>query len=949
MPTYISHWIEKLGWSLALLLLTFNSNAQPLNLQPEMEMNYGLRHNSVRSIIQDSTGRTWLGTEAGIHALESNNSYVDTLVKELEKEVIISLCNTNNFLLVGTVANGLKIYDLKKHKQIQHPVLRSIRYVRRIRLLRGDIFVAANSDSWKITFNNDKIHLIKIHRPVTKSIITDFYTYDGKIYAFELRVIEYSRILEIKGNKAIPTNFPQGYPPNPILSFITAYGNDSLQITAGDGFYAMLNKKNEATFKVLYDSVANLRFPVWNISIAKDKIFLALGQQFQLKMGLTYEVGVNSIKDIRNDFFCQSLHYNKKHDALWIGTYNRGLFIWPKVTLSERLPIKLNGPVKITVGQGNIKYIFTEKEVYLWDPEKKSIQLIKEMNSDPIQANIISVDYRNDSLAILSTNNFSYYNREGKKLFNYPHKNYVFSHYRHLGDSIFFFTMHGDSVHAVNLKTKQKSVHPDPSIDVISKSYKNGFIYFADERGFYFHDTTTKPLTSSLTKIQSFEVVGDKIWVLMAGRIIQYQVNLKEGALKLLSELVLADLITGFTPTWMNTSSNRIFTGNNNGFFEIDTNTGKPLWYSYLGNYKSTAIPIIEKDTLLMIQDQYLEKHVLKQPYLSSDLKKFEVSINEKNKMVEHLPTSIQIIHPDYFLQRYALKRVELEDSDGDNKTYYSLDSVINFAAGLPRGKYKAKVFVNNILIKELDFKIIIPLLQDPIFYVVISTLLIGLILQFSRLNNNKQKLERSMLENRLELLKKNLDPHFIFNSLNLTYMLLLQEKNKEAIESITQFSDLHRYFLETMNKKEIPMSEEIKFIKNYLDLEQKRVHLDAPFHYEIETFSEKISRIMLPPMILHPLVENAVKYCGYDAKNKEHGSIHISFEMKNEKLVITIENSLGETSNLLNIGYKKGVEIVKETISIYNKMGHHHISFQSSLPPLKFSPGYRCELVVNS
>ena len=755
--------------------------------------------------------------------------------------------------------------------------------------------------------------------------------------------------MEIKGNKAIPTNFPQGYPPNPILSFITAYGNDSLQITAGDGFYAMLNKKNEATFKVLYDSVANLRFPVWNISIAKDKIFLALGQQFQLKMGLTYEVGVNSIKDIRNDFFCQSLHYNKKHDALWIGTYNRGLFIWPKATLSERLPIKLNGPVKITVGQGNIKYIFTEKEVHLWDPEKKSIKLIKEMNSDPIQANIISVDYRNDSLAILSTNNFSYYNREGKKLFNYPYKNYVFSHYRHLGDSLFFFTMHGDSVHAVNLKTKQKSVHPDPSIDVISKSYKNGFIYFADERGFYFHDTTTKSLTSSLTKIQSFEVVGDKLWVLMAGRIFQYQVNLKEGTLKLLSELVLADLIKGFTPTWMNTSSNRIFSGNSNGFFEIDTNTGKPLWYSYLGNYKSTSIPIIEKDTLLMIQDQYLEKHPLNQPYLSSDLKNFEVSIDKKNNLFENLPTSIQVNHPDYFLQRYALKRLELTDGEGTIQTYYTLDSIFHFASGFKKGKYKANVFVNNVAFNEFEFRITIPLFQNPVFYTLLTIIFVVLTLQVFRYRINKQSLESNLLGNRLELLKKNLDPHFIFNSLNLTYMLLLQEKNKEAIESITQFSDLHRYFLETMNKKEIPLSEEIKFIKNYLDLEQKRVHLDAPFHYEIETINETISRIMLPPMILHPLVENAVKYCGYDAKNKEHGSIHISFEVKNEKLVITIENSLGETSNLLNIGYKKGVEIVKETISIYNKMGHHHISFQSSLPPLKFSPGYRCELVVYS
>ena len=949
MPTYISHRFEKLGWSLAFLLLTFNSNAQPLNLLPEMEMNYGLRHNSVRSIIQDSTGRTWLGTEAGIHALESNNSYVETLVKELEKEVIISLCNTNNFLLVGTVANGLKIYDLKKHKQIQHPVLGSIRYVRRIRLLRENIYVAANSASWKITFNNDKIHLIKIHRPVTKGIITDFYTYDGKIYAFDLRVVDHSRLFEIKGNKAIPTNFPQGYPPNPILSFLTAYGNDSLQITAGDGFYGTLNKKNETTFKKLYDSAAKLLFPVWDLTTAKDKIFLALGQQNQLTVGLTYEVGVNSIKDIRNDFFCHSLYYNKKHDALWIGTYNRGLFIWPKVTLSERVPIKLNGPVKVTVGQGKTRYIYNEKEVYLWDPEKKSIKLITETNTDPLHSNIISVDYKNDSLAILSTNNFSYSNGEGEKLFSYPFRDYAFSHYKHYGDSIFFFKMHGNGIHVVNLKTKKLSILPDPSVNVISKSYKNGFIYFADERGFYFHDTTTKALTSSLTKIQSFEVVGDKIWVLMAGRIIQYQVNIKEGSLKLISELVIADLIKGFTATWIKTSSNKIFTGNNNGFFEIDTNTGKPLWYSYLGKYSSTMYPTVSNDTLLMIQDQYLEKHPLNQPYLSSDLKKFEVSIDKTNNLFEHLPTSIQVNHPDYFLQRYALKRLELTDGEGTIQTYYTLDSVFHFASGFKKGNYKAKVFVNNVEVNEFEFRITIPLFQNPVFYTLLTIIFVVLTLQIFRYRINKQSLERNMLGNRLELLKKNLDPHFIFNSLNLTYMLLLQEKNKEAIESITQFSDLHRYFLETINKKEIPLSEEIKFIKNYLDLEYKRVHIDAPFTYTIEPLSDSMANILIPPMILHSLVENAVKYCGFDTSISDHGEIIISLRQEKGNLVISIENSLGMNTNASNIGYKKGVEIVKETIAIYNKMGSHKISFSPSLPPLTCKPGFRCELIVNS
>jgi len=913
-----------------------------------MELNYGLRHNSVRTIIQDSSQRTWLGTEGGLLALNSHNPYIDSLVKQLEKEAVLSLAILNNYLFVGTVSNGLKIFDLNKHKQIHHPRLKPIRFVRHIRVLQGEVYVAANSDSWKITVSPEKIQLTKIHRAVQTGFIVDFYTYDKKIYAFDIKVSDHSRFFEIKGDKAVPVDYLPNYPFESKWSFLSSYGNDSLLVVGSDLLYGIIKKNKGEKYEMLFDTSSKLSFPVWDITTAKDKVFLALGQQYQLNMGLTYELGVNSLKDIRNDFFCQALYYNKKHDALWIGTYNRGLYIWPRVTLSKRIPIKLDGTVKITLGPGNKKYVYNEKYVYRWDQEKNSMDLVKETKSDPEQANIISVDYKNDSLAILSTNSFSYLNGEGKNIYDYTFKNYRFSTYKHLGDSLFFFTMHGDGIHALHIEKKNLTILRDPSVDVISKPYKKGFIYFADEKGFYFHDNKTISLSSEITKIQSFEVIGDKVWVLMAGRVMQFQVNVKEGKLDLINEMLLSELITGFTPNWVKTANGKIFVGNSNGFFELNDTTGKPLWYSYLGNYKSTTIPAVDKDTLLMIQDQYIEKHVLQQPYLSSDLKKFEVSINEKNKLVEHLPTSIQITHPDYFLQRYALKRVELEDSKGHIETYYSLDSVINFPAGLPRGKYKAKVFVNNILVKELDFKIIIPLLQDPIFYVVLSSLLIGLILQFSRLSNNKQKLERNMLENRLELLKKNLDPHFIFNSLNLTYMLLLQEKNKEAIESITQFSDLHRYYLETMNKKEIPLSEEIKFIKNYLDLEQKRVHLDAPFHYEIETFSETISRIMLPPMILHPLVENAVKYCGYDSKNKEHGSIHISFEVKNEKLVITIENSLGETSNIVNIGYKKGVEIVMETIAIYNKMGQHHISFQSSLPPLKFSPGYRCELVIN-
>jgi LytS/YehU family sensor histidine kinase len=177
--------------------------------------------------------------------------------------------------------------------------------------------------------------------------------------------------------------------------------------------------------------------------------------------------------------------------------------------------------------------------------------------------------------------------------------------------------------------------------------------------------------------------------------------------------------------------------------------------------------------------------------------------------------------------------------------------------------------------------------------------------------------------------------------------MLLLQENNKEAIDSIIRFSDLHRYFLEMINQKEIPLTEELRFIKNYLELEQKRVHLDAPFTYVISEYDENASKVMIPPMILHPLVENAVKYCGFDPANLTQAQIQIGLKITTNKAVISIENSIGLQFTGDNIGFKRGVEIVRETIAIYNKMGQHRIDFHSNLPSKHFKPGFLCELIV--
>ncbi|MEN9951380.1 MAG: hypothetical protein RLY85_2132 [Bacteroidota bacterium] len=950
MPACFPKWHEKPGFLLILFCCLYAiGNTQPIGLQAEMELNYGLRHNSVRTIVQDSSGRTYLGTESGLVILNSNDAHLDTIVRRTGKMAIVSINLFGDYLFLGTVANGLKIHDLKRRKTVWSPFMDSIRYVRHIRKIDDELYIAANSSSWHVFKKDDILHFEKIHRPERYGFFTDFHPYKGKVFGFDLQKMPFSsRFYEIKGKSALPCPFPPGYPENPIYTYLTAISKESRVATAGDGFYHVIQPGKTPVFKHLQDSITKLNYPVWDMTFAKDRLFLALGQQFQLTMGMTYQVGVNSLTDVRKDFFGQSLYYNPKHDALWIGTYNRGLFVWPKVTLSQRLPVNIPGLSRIVAGGKGQYFVYSESDVYRFDKEAGELSPVDVRQKEAVADEILQMDYLRDTLAVLRNNSLAFYNAKGEKIKEYSFSNYRYSYHIRSGDSIFYFTMHNSGIHAQHKKDPDATIIPGISIGAIAKAYGKGFIFFSDEKGFYYHDSVNHTLQSEITKLEEFEIVGNRIWILNAGRVESMEIDIEQSKLVPLGDVVISELIKGFVPNWIRSHDGRIFIGNNKGLMELDSLKGLPLWYSHLGNYQSNRNPILDGDTLVMLQNEYLEKQPLRQPYALEDIQKFGMQLDREEGLYARFPLTILVNHPDYFLQRYALKKLEMTDGSGALHVLYSLDGKFDFPSGLTRGQYKVKLFVNNVMVREMSFRISIPILQNPIFYTLLASLVILVFYQFFRYRAKQQELERNMLENRLQLLKKNLDPHFIFNSLNLTYMLLLQENNKEAIDSITRFSDLHRYFLEMINKREISLAEELRFICNYLELEHKRVHLDAPFEYTISPYDENAVTINIPPMILHPLVENAVKYCGFDPTQTDHSSIRIDILLNGHLATIGIENSLGMDENRSSIGFRRGVEIVRETIAIYNKMGHNQINFHPNRPPTYFQPGFRCELVID-
>jgi hypothetical protein len=124
---------------------------------------------------------------------------------------------------------------------------------------------------------------------------------------------------------------------------------------------------------------------------------------------------------------------------------------------------------------------------------------------------------------------------------------------------------------------------------------------------------------------------------------------------------------------------------------------------------------------------------------------------------------------------------------------------------------------------------------------------------------------ERKQLSSELQVLKAQLNPHFLFNTFNNLYVLAIQKSDKTP-EVISKISDLFHYVLYECNSTEVPVSKEIKLISDYIVLEQLRYsdRLSITFHQEIDN-----NNCTIPPMMLYTFVENCFKHgCSNDPGN---------------------------------------------------------------------------------
>ena len=177
------------------------------------------------------------------------------------------------------------------------------------------------------------------------------------------------------------------------------------------------------------------------------------------------------------------------------------------------------------------------------------------------------------------------------------------------------------------------------------------------------------------------------------------------------------------------------------------------------------------------------------------------------------------------------------------------------------------------------------------------------------------KELEAKQAQAELNMLKSQVNPHFLFNSLNSIYSLILG-KSDIAADTVLKLSDLMRYLLESSQKRKVLVKHELDFLQNYVKLEKIRLGNKAKINFE---FIGEESGKIIAPMLLIPFVENCFKH-GISI-NPADNFIDISILVKDNVLILSTSNNIApKRISLSSKNTSTGIENVKKRLDVlYN------------------------------
>jgi len=207
--------------------------------------------------------------------------------------------------------------------------------------------------------------------------------------------------------------------------------------------------------------------------------------------------------------------------------------------------------------------------------------------------------------------------------------------------------------------------------------------------------------------------------------------------------------------------------------------------------------------------------------------------------------------------------------------------------------------------------------------YFTSSVLIVGFslgmgVLEKLRQNEKERKeLEKEKLHSELAFLKNQVSPHFFFNTLNNIYSLIDTDTN-EARETVHKLSSLMRYLLYDTSHEEAGLAEEIRFMKNYIDLMKLRISPKVDLQVVLP---ENPPDLKIPPLLFIPVIENAFKH---GISYREQSFIHIHMSINSTRVTLSVSNSIRRGGESQQDGHNGiGLDNVRKRMELLYPKNH--------------------------
>lgn len=177
-----------------------------------------------------------------------------------------------------------------------------------------------------------------------------------------------------------------------------------------------------------------------------------------------------------------------------------------------------------------------------------------------------------------------------------------------------------------------------------------------------------------------------------------------------------------------------------------------------------------------------------------------------------------------------------------------------------------------------------------------------------------EQAVELNKQSKQIARLQSQMNPHFVFNALHNIQGLVISGENQKAASQIQSLAQLMRKTFANAEKDDILLSEEISYLQKYIDFE--RSAFDNKLEFDVQA-EGKMENVLIPPMMIQPFVENAIKHA--ELKKIDHPYIKVLIEIENNLLSISVrDNGAGlKKENLLPDILSHSMSVVKTRIQL--------------------------------